>query len=304
MKNIGKDVIMLYTNINLNYQKPYNSKDYFTLNSANRFQGNDISQKYSFEMRESEDYMLVFSNGSTSVYHNFEKYNLSMYDTVIFNTRGYTEISVSEENSCIICVFSGHGALELLERLIPELLDEIIKLPDVTRQRKGLYFAKQLEYIMQELHSQQVNKEIIASAMFVEFLGLFSRTLYTDNKKYNKIEHLNDIYKSIEYIDNNNFENIDINKLIKSTYMSQSYFYSMFKKVTGKSPVKYINERRLSIAADYLTIFDMSVSEVSTKFCYCNVIYFSKQFKKLFGMSPAEYKRSFKEHNFLNNSDK
>ena len=72
--------------------------------------------------------------------------------------------------------------------------------------------------------------------------------------------------------------------------MSESNFYAAFKKQMAISPIAYLNNYRLSIAADRLTDTSDTVSEISYSVGISDPLYFSKLFKKTYGMTPKEYR--------------
>ena len=65
--------------------------------------------------------------------------------------------------------------------------------------------------------------------------------------------------------------------------------YRKMKAITGRTPVEYIREMRMSRAAELLSQGKFSVSEVMYTVGFSNSSYFSKCFSKEYGMTPTEY---------------
>jgi AraC-like DNA-binding protein len=65
--------------------------------------------------------------------------------------------------------------------------------------------------------------------------------------------------------------------------------YRKTKAITGRTPVEYIREMRMSRAAELLSQGKFSVSEVMYTVGFSNSSYFSKCFSKEYGMTPTEY---------------
>ncbi len=59
--------------------------------------------------------------------------------------------------------------------------------------------------------------------------------------------------------------------------------------ITGRTPVEYIREMRMSRAAELLSQGKFSVSEVMYTVGFSNSSYFSKCISKEYGMTPTDY---------------
>jgi len=121
---------------------------------------------------------------------------------------------------------------------------------------------------------------------------------------YNIIKHLlcistekdsyrnNAVYPVIEFIKNNYMKNISVCEMADVIKMSESNLYAVFKKATGHSPVKYLNEYRLSVACELLPHTDESIKSIAEKVGIPDQFYFSKLFKSKYSLSPQQYRKS------------
>lgn len=71
--------------------------------------------------------------------------------------------------------------------------------------------------------------------------------------------------------------------------MTPEYFRKLFGKISGTSPLKYINELRIQRAKELLYSGMYSISEVAEMSGFSDTGYFSRSFKKLVGVSPTKY---------------
>ncbi len=85
-------------------------------------------------------------------------------------------------------------------------------------------------------------------------------------------------------------ENIPIAYLASLCGISETYFRRLFVKVIGVSPLKYINDLKLSRAKDLISTGMYSMREVAEMSGFHDEAYFSREFKKAVGLSPSEYK--------------
>lgn len=97
----------------------------------------------------------------------------------------------------------------------------------------------------------------------------------------------------VKYIEQNyNDPNMSINSLAEYSCVSRTVFYNKVKGLTGTSPVEFMRQIKLKIAAKMLEQ-GYNVSEAAMNIGFNDTRYFSRQFKELFGESPSQYKKRF-----------
>ena len=99
------------------------------------------------------------------------------------------------------------------------------------------------------------------------------------------------IYPVVEFIKNNYMKNIGVCEMADVIKMSESNLYAVFKKATGSSPIKYLNQYRLTIACELLQKTDYSIKEIAEKVGIPDQFYFSKLFKSKHSISPQQYRQ-------------
>jgi AraC-like DNA-binding protein/mannose-6-phosphate isomerase-like protein (cupin superfamily) len=112
-----------------------------------------------------------------------------------------------------------------------------------------------------------------------------------DEDKKLFIRYKDYINKTIEYINEHFAEKINLNELCRMSMMSHTYFSYIFKQITGKTYIHYINELRMKNALDLFKNNEMSISDICFASGFNNSTYFNKVFKRYTGFSPGKYKQ-------------
>lgn len=94
----------------------------------------------------------------------------------------------------------------------------------------------------------------------------------------------------IDYVDMHFRENLTLDLLNEQFHLNRTYISDLFKKHTGKSFSRYLNELRVRYACDLLTITPLPVQDVAHQSGYRDYSSFIRIFKKLMQMTPAEYR--------------
>ncbi len=79
-------------------------------------------------------------------------------------------------------------------------------------------------------------------------------------------------------------------KLAAETGVSRTAFARRFQDVVGESPMKFLTEWRLALAADLLCEPDATVGTVADKVGYSSPFALSAAFKRMRGLSPQEHR--------------
>lgn len=94
---------------------------------------------------------------------------------------------------------------------------------------------------------------------------------------------------AVSYICANFSNKISVDTLASISGFSKYYFLREFKRITGETPVIFINRIRCENAKRLLRSGALSIREVCEQCGFENLSYFSKTFKKHFGISPKQY---------------
>lgn len=96
----------------------------------------------------------------------------------------------------------------------------------------------------------------------------------------------------VNKISNNFYDsNMDVGKILNKSGYAEDYIRAQFKRFTGKTPIEFLTELRISHACYLIEIYKNSISltEVAEKCGYTDYVYFSRRFKEITGESPKNY---------------
>ena len=98
---------------------------------------------------------------------------------------------------------------------------------------------------------------------------------------------------AIEYIHKNyTSENISVEHLAKLCGISTTYLRNIFLKCKSVTPIKYINDLKLSRAKELIISDYYSIPKISELSGFGDESYFCRYFKKMTGMTATEYRQS------------
>lgn len=98
----------------------------------------------------------------------------------------------------------------------------------------------------------------------------------------------------IERINSSYKERLSTRELARAAYMTESHFCRFFKRMTGVSAVKYINDLRVERASVLLLETEAPITEIAAAVGFLDVNYFSRVFRAVRGVSPCEYRKNMK----------
>ncbi|MEK4345206.1 response regulator transcription factor [Paenibacillus sp. FSL P4-0184] len=85
-------------------------------------------------------------------------------------------------------------------------------------------------------------------------------------------------------------QDLSLEYLAASVHLSGSYLSHIFKKRTGTSVVKYINQYRMEKAKEFLDQSNYKINDVYKMVGYSDFSYFGVSFKQHFGLTPTQYR--------------
>lgn len=164
---------------------------------------------------------------------------------------------------------------ELLGTMVEAAIDGGGDVDDLLKLSKKL-FAESM------LIRGQVQTEEWLKSRTEEIIGIVSHSHSSRSQ--------NIILKAKTYIEKHYAEAISVKDVAEEVCISESYFKSVFKKISGYSYSEYLTNIRIDHAKKLLDTTDKSITEIALDVGYQTPNSFSSLFKRETGKTPTQYK--------------
>ncbi len=103
--------------------------------------------------------------------------------------------------------------------------------------------------------------------------------------------HADTVARAIAFMDENLCQNITLEQIASYVYLNRFYFRKIFIAATGRTPYRYLLERRLAQAQKLLMTTDLSIGAIARECGFSSQSYFNQVFARELGCTPMGYKR-------------
>lgn len=160
---------------------------------------------------------------------------------------------------------------------------------------KKTMLLKELQHLFSAcfefMHNPAGEEELIYSMYAQLIIGTVRREFNTrpSSSDHETAERLNDLLKEINAQPSKNWS---VQKMAQKTFLSEGYFFPVFKKHIGMSPMDKVLELRMLRACEYFRNTDWRLDRIADLLGYADQFAFSKAFKRWKGVSPKAYRNN------------
>lgn len=216
-----------------------------------------------------------------------------LVQTVDGSSIGKMIYSGGGDEAKIVCGFLGTN-----ERDNPLIcnLPPIIKL-DLTDSNFGAWVKGSLKYALDELivgdASANTALQKLAELLLSESIRCYMREYGDVMQQW--LKGLSDPYigKALALIHSRLPYPWTLESLAREVGLSRSALSDRFSMYIGLPPIRYLNQRRLHVAADYLRDTKKQIGLIAQEVGYEAETAFSRAFKRELGASPLEYRKRY-----------
>lgn len=153
-----------------------------------------------------------------------------------------------------------------------------------------------IKKIINEYNTQQTGYELAVKACIYNAIVLLLRNHVVRSfspKEYDlQVANMQRFQKVFNYIEKNYTQRIYLKDLADIAFLSTNHFCRVFKKLTGKSAIDYINQLRIEKAVTLLKQGQNSIKEIAFITGFDDTNYFSRIFKKYKQIAPNQFQKT------------
>jgi len=179
--------------------------------------------------------------------------------------------------------------------------EKLEHLAGISKTELRLYYGlqdPQLEYLVRNLLLEAQNRGVngrifrdsLTAALSVHLASHFSAAGDRQHRirggiPYRKLRSL------IDFVETYIADDIRLEDMAALVNLSPYHFAREFKRTTGITPHRYIINRRLERAREWLAQGKHSITEIANEFGFADQSHLTRLFKRQFGLTPADYIR-------------
>ncbi len=235
---------------------------------------------------------------------NNSVYTLHNRDILIINM-GEVHYFLMQPQKCdrIIIQFDLSLFEEIANSISGRRLSQPLITRDAPRGSDGFsvheYFERNILGINDEIRSRNPGFEFFVAARLCELAAGMIRYIPNEKlcpaEKNKQIKQLELLEEVTNYIDKNLHREISLSEVSKHVNFSKYHFTRFFKDTTGMTFWKYLNNYKVSKAANRLINSSDSILEIAFDSGFNSIKTFNRVFKQVRGCSPSAFKKAIIE---------
>lgn len=136
------------------------------------------------------------------------------------------------------------------------------------------------EFTNKKEHRKKLVHDLI-ECIFISFLRIAESNAQIAHPHFNTpIQH------ALSYLHSRFRNNPSLSEVAEISGYTPNYFCDIFKKITGKTYNKYLNDLKLNFAKQLLLVSELSVTEICYASGFASLSHFLRLFKSVYGVSP------------------
>jgi AraC-like DNA-binding protein len=165
------------------------------------------------------------------------------------------------------------------------------QLPIITIPEKEIeHFQILWKMFLIEMKSKD-NLQISMLQMMLKRYLILSTRLYKEQHQYSKIKAESDIIRAFNFLVEQHFnKKHTVAEYAALLFKSPKTISNIFSKISAKTPLSYIHDRKILEAKRLLHHSDKQIQEIAFEVGYTDLQSFSRFFKKQLGLSPSKYR--------------
>lgn len=153
--------------------------------------------------------------------------------------------------------------------------------------------------MLTEIREKRPGFRTAVNALMHQFLIIILRNSQLDiqEKGDRQPVSFDKIKDTINFLETHFFDQVDIDHAAHMSNMSRSHFHAVFKQITGKTYIEFLNNLRVKHADKLLKTTDLEIEAIAFRSGFTSVSHFYKVFKETTGTTPKKIRSQ--KHKFI-----
>jgi AraC-like DNA-binding protein len=165
-------------------------------------------------------------------------------------------------------------------------------------QTRGFVLRTLIELMESEIETSTLGSNALVQrlveALFIAALRNYAQTLKTQERGLFAAMSDRKIGEVIEAMYSDPAKSWNLHSLARIAAMSRSAFATKFRKLSGKAPLEFLTEFRMS-RSTHLLKQDVPLSAIATRAGYDSEVSFARAFKRVMGEAPGAFRKRFRD---------
>lgn len=238
------------------------------------------------------DYIVHVLSGKKVWKTNNQYIEATKGDTVYIKKGAYIIEQYFEEDFCMYGFFVNDDFItETIRSLNINNQSEVNSNDSIIVLDNNMVLAGYLNSIFPYFNAEGRPTDALMQLKFKELL-LALISSQSDNELPGYLLSFSDNSDDLKYIMERNFTyNLSLNEFAELTHRSLSKFKRDFYATFGKSPGRWLVDKRLSLAADLIRTTDQNISRIAYDVGFKDTSHFSNAFKSKYGVTCKDYRQ-------------
>lgn len=153
--------------------------------------------------------------------------------------------------------------------------------------------ANLISDLFQAMETESYGYEFTTTGLLWQLMGvILTQHLYLPAKpeKQRQLRQLHAVKDVLTLIRNNYAVPLTLEDLAGKAALNPKYFCRLFRQVTGKTPIEYLNYYRIECAAELLCSTQYTITDIAFRCGFEDSSYFGRMFRRMKSISPRGYR--------------
>lgn len=247
--------------------------------------------------------ILYILNGHATVNMDGERYELNSLDAIVMDYARIHEVIYELPQTMGICI---HVSRQLLRRFLNDSELLAIQCAGKRLTEEQMEYYSELCSYLKDLTVLYVNQKntykLKSTALILNILACllehFSKPV-TQEVTDAKVSNMERLERICDYVEHHYQEEITLQEAADELGLNKEYFCRFFKRNTGNSFIRYVNQVRINHIYQDLLHTDDSVQEIMERHGFYNQKLFYRMFKERYDCTPREARNMAQNNPYL-----